>query len=243
MRMSFTYNGRNSLDLDVRIRSKNIYSAPKYDVSLTSIPGRNGDLPNPNGRFGNGSVSYTCFVPAKSIAELGEKITAVKNWLYADIGKYHVLTDSYDSAFERYALFNNKLDISDEVKKIGVFTVNFSVKPFRYMKTAMRLETHTEGFSLYNPFVFTAKPYIKVNGRGSGTLTIQSAGSNKVWQFDTLNGYTECDSELMNFYHDTELKNDTVHGDGFPELLPGTNMISFGGGITSVEIIPRWMTL
>ena len=41
----------------------------------------------------------------------------------------------------------------------------------------------------------------------------------------------------------TELKNDMVTGEGFPELLPGNNNISFDGGITSVEIIPRWWTL
>jgi phage-related protein len=47
----------------------------------------------------------------------------------------------------------------------------------------------------------------------------------------------------MNFYHDTTLKNDTVSGDGFPELETGVNNISFDGGITSVEIIPKWVSL
>lgn len=92
---------------------------------------------------------------------------------------------------------------------------------------------------LTNEFNFTAKPYIKLNGRGKGTLTI----NNKVWNFETINGYTECDSELMNYYHDTTLKNDTVTGDGFPELVHGENRIEFGGGITNIEIIPRWVSL
>ena len=29
----------------------------------------------------------------------------------------------------------------------------------------------------------------------------------------------------------------------FPKLVPGSNTISFSGGITSVEIIPRWWTI
>lgn len=188
-------------------------------------------------------IHYTCFIAAKSKAELAEKLTTIKNWLYTEPDRYHDLSDTYDTLHTRKAVFNNKLDISEQMLTIGTFTVNFSAKPFRYLNTGLALQTHTQNFSLINPYAFTAKPYIKVNGRGSGTLVIQSAGSNKVWQFETLNGYTECDSELMNFYHDTVLKNDTVIGEGFPELPAGTVTILFEGGITSVEIVPRWVTL
>ena len=48
---------------------------------------------------------------------------------------------------------------------------------------------------------------------------------------------------MMNFYKDTVLKNDTVEGDGFPLFHKGKNTITFDGGITKVEIIPRWVTL
>lgn len=235
----FIFNGISSESMDIRIKSKNVYSAPKYDVTLTAIPGRDGELISPNGRFGNVSVSYTCFLPAKSIAELSDKLTKVKNWLYIEPNKYHDLMDSYDVRFMRKALFNSKLDISDECMKIGVFTISFSCKPLRYLISGLTKQTFSGAAVLTNEFNFTAKPYIKINGRGKGTLTI----NNKVWNFETLNGYTECDSELMNYYHDTTLKNDTVTGDGFPELVHGENRIEFGGGITSIEIIPRWVSL
>ncbi|MCQ2087077.1 MAG: phage tail family protein [Bacilli bacterium] len=233
------YNGISSESLGIRIQTKNIYSAPKYDANLTTIPGRNGDLISPNGRYANVTVSYTCYVPAKSIDELCDKLTKIKNWLYKEPDRYHDLTDSYDAKFKRRAVFNSKLDITDEALKIGVFTITFSCVPFRYLLSGLAKETHDSSFTLNNEFAFSSKPYIKVIGRGSGSLII----NNKVWQFETLNGYTECDSELMNFYHDTTPKNDTVSGDGFPELQPGLNSISFEGGITSVEIIPRWVSL
>ena len=235
----FIFNGISSESMGIRIKSKNVYSAPKYDVTLTSIPGRDGELISPNGRFGNVNVSYTCFLPAKSIAELSDKLTKVKNWLYTEPDKYHDLTDSYDVRFMRKALFNSKLDISDECMKIGVFTISFSCKPLRYLISGLTKQTFSSAVVLTNEFNFTAKPYIKINGRGKGTLTI----NNKVWNFETLNGYTECDSELMNYYHDTTLKNDTVTGNGFPEFAHGENRIEFGGGITSIEIIPRWVSL
>lgn len=239
----FTYNGISSADMGVRIQSKSIYSVPKYDVTSLSIPGRDGELIVPGGRFPNVTVTYTCFVPARSIAELTEKITAVKGWLYTEPDRYHILTDTYDTAFFRKAVINNKLDIAEQCNKIGTFTVTFSCYPFKYSYDGQNKTEHTSTFTLINPYPFNAKPYLKVNGRGTGTLTIQSAGSNKVWTFSTLNGYTEADSEQMNFYHDLESKNDTVVGEGFPILYPGQNTISFEGAITSVEIIPRWKTL
>lgn len=235
----FIFNGKSSKDFGVRIQSKNIYSAPKYDVTLITIPGRNGELVSPNGGFPNVAVSYNCYLPTKSIEELGEKITAVKNWLYKDVGEYHDLTDSYDGKFIRKALFNSKLDISDECRKIGTFNISFSCKPFRYLKEGLLISTYTVPFTLNNPFSFNSKPYFRINGKGKGTLTI----NNKVWSFETINGYTECDSELMNFYHDTVLKNDTVTGEGFPELELGENKVSFDGGIVSVQVIPRWCSL
>lgn len=240
----FTFNGVRSSDMGVRIISKNIFSAPKYDLSFQSIPGRDGDLISPNGRFSNVTLSYTCFAPAKSISNLVEIITKIKAWLYTEPDRYHTLTDSYDTQFLRKAVFNNKLDIEDQLNKIGTFTVNFSCQPFRYLLSGQEKTTYSaSGFVLKNPYPFAAKPYLKLNGRGSGNLIIQSSASNKVWAFSTLNGYTECDSELMNFYHDLTPKNDTVEGDGFPQFMPGDNTVSFDGAITSIEIIPRWRTI
>ena len=228
--------------MGVKISGKNIFSAPKYDLSFQAIPGRDGELINSNNRFPNATVSYTCFIPAKSIQELSEKVTAVKAWLYTEPDRYHTLMDSYDTVFFRKAVFNNKLDIADQVNKIGVFTVNFSCHPYRYSHVGQLLTKHsTSGFVLSNPYPFNAKPYLKLNGSGTGKLTIQTPTKTDVWTFTTLNGYTECDSELMNFYHGANPKNDTVSGEGFPILYPGNNTISFDGGITSIEVRPRWV--
>ena len=34
----FVYNGVSSLDMGLRIESKNVFSAPEYDVTFQSIP-------------------------------------------------------------------------------------------------------------------------------------------------------------------------------------------------------------
>ena len=53
---SFIFNDISSDVLGVKIKSKNVYSAPKYDASLLTIPGRDGEIVSSNGRFPN--VSY-----------------------------------------------------------------------------------------------------------------------------------------------------------------------------------------
>ncbi len=53
------------------------------------------------------------------------------------------------------------------------------------------------------------------------------------------------DCDLQDAYSGTTNKNSDIilNGGEFPKLDPGENQISFSGGITSVEITPRWWTI
>jgi len=239
----FIFNGQSSYELGVRIVSKNIYSSGKRDLSLVSVPGRDGDLVNSNKRFTNSTVSYTCFLPAKSVDELNTKIRNVKKWLFVDSDQYHELTDSYDPTFMRYAIYNSKLDIADEARIIGKFTITFSCKPFRYLVSSLESQQVSNAGTLYNPFPFASKPYIKITGSGNINLNIANSTGTKVYQFKSVDGYVECDSELMNVYKSTVLKNNLYVADGFPSLVLGDNTISWTGSVTKVEIVPRWVCL
>ena len=243
---SFTYNGVNSLAMGLRIESKNVFSAPAYDTKFQAIPGRDGDLIRTNGRFPNAQVTYTVFLPAKSQAELAQKLTAVKSWLYTEPDRYHILTDTYDTATYRKAVINTQLDIEDQLGKIGVFTVSFSCLPFKFLLSGQQeISVSTAPYTLANPTAFASKPYIKVLGSGAGTLKISHGRGRDIptWEFADINGYVEIDSEEMNFYKGSVSCNEAVEGDGFPILRSGNNGISFTGGITGLTILPRWVTL
>lgn len=239
----FVFNGTSSEELGIKIRSKNIYSLPKYDASLISVPGRDGDLISPNNRLGNVNLSYTCYVPAKTIDELNTKIRNIKKWLYSELGQYHILYDSYDSNFFSKATYISKLDIADQLNKIGTMTITFSCMPYKYSYEGQELVTLNTSSNIFNPYPFESKPYIKLYGSGTCTLKIDNNGSFKIWTFSSVSGYVEIDSEMMNFFKDTVLKNDTVIGDGFPSFGAGLNNITIGGGTTKLEIIPRWRCL
>ena len=236
----FIFNGQSSDELGIKIKSKSIYGSNKPDVTLISIPGRSGDVVSSNNRIANGTVSYVCFLPAKSISELSVKMRNVRKWLYTEPDRYHWLSDSYDPSFLRKAIYNSKLDVTDQANRIGSFTVSFSVHPMRYLEEGLEAVAVSSGDSLFNPYPFTSKPYLKIYGNGAGVLTVQSESNTKSWQIANIDGYVECDSDLMSFYKGSSLKNSNVTGTGYPELEAGENTITFSGGITSIEIIPRW---
>ena len=240
---TFTYNGVSSYDLGLRIESKNVFSAPQYDVKFQSIPGRDGDLILPNGRYPNVQVTYSVFLPAKTLTELQEKITAVKAWLYTEPDRYHELRDSYDTGSFRRAVINTALDIEDQLNKIGVFTVSFSCLPFKYLDSGQTAVTVASGNSLTNPTPFASKPLIRVNGSGDGVLQISNSSGVLRLQMEGISSYLYIDSEQMNCYKGAASMNDAVTASGFPALTAGQNAFSFSGGITSIKVTPRWVTL
>ncbi len=240
----FIWGGVNSFDMGLRIQSKNVFSSPKRDLNFQSVNGRNGDLIVSNNRYENVDVSYTVFVAAKTISELADKITAIKQWLYSSADGYSRLEDSYDDKFFRCAVFSKALDIEDELNKIGVFTINFSCKPFRYAKSGEEEIVFTSfPFTVSNPYTFESLPYIKIEGDGTSALILQNQASNSVWNFTSVDEYLEIDSEQMSFYKGTTLKNDTVTGESFPTLKSGETILFVGDNIKKVTIIPRWCCL
>ena len=90
-----------------------------------------------------------------------------------------------------------------------------------------------------NPTDFPAKPLIKIHGSGSGVVGI---GTYTVTINDIIDGMI-VDSEQQDTYKDQMNCNSKVSITEYPKLVSGNNAISISGGVTSIEIIPRWWTL
>ena len=240
----FTYNGRSSADFGLHIEKKDVFSAPEYDAEFISIPGRSGDIINPNRRFSNIKVTYTVFLARKNTAALASALRDIKGWLYSEPDRYHELTDSYDVEYFRYGVISGNLDIEEQLNKVGSFTVTFNCKPYKYSFAGQQMVSmDSTSISVTNPTAFESRPYIKLYGSEAVTLNISSGSSTTSWTISAINEYIEIDSELMNCFKDTVLKNDTVTGDGFPMLKPGTTSIACAGNVQRIEVIPRWCCL
>ena len=240
----FTYNGRSSADFGLHIEKKNVFSAPEYDAEFISIPGRSGDIINPNRRFANIKVTYTVFLARKNIAALAAVLRDIKGWLYSEPDRYHEITDSYDTEYFRYGVISGNLDIEEQLNKVGSFTVTFNCKPFKYSFVGQEtLAVDASELTITNPTAFESKPNIKLYGSGAVTLNVSSGNSTSSWTISAIDEYIEIDSELMNCFKDTILKNDKVKGAEFPILKPGVCTIICTGDVTRIEVIPRWCCL
>ena len=240
----FTYNGRSSADFGLHIEKKDVFSAPEYDAEFISIPGRSGDIINPNRRFSNIKVTYTVFLARKNAAALAAVLRDIKGWLNSEPDRYHEITDSYDAEYFRYGVISGSLDIEEQLNKVGSFTVTFNCKPYKYSFAGQQtVAADSASLSVTNPTAFESRPYIKLYGSGAVTLNVSSGNSTNSWMISEIDESIEIDSELMNCFKDTILKNDKVKGAEFPILKPGVCTIICTGDVTRIEVIPRWCCL
>lgn len=218
------------------------YSAPARSVDFIEVPGRNGDLLIDNGSYTNTKAIFDVVI-TKDVQENTDRL---KYLLYSQKG-YQRLYDSDLKGFYRMASFNSGFDIMST--EGGVVRVEFDCKPFKYDVLGEEVVIiPTEGVvnKIYNPYFESSSPLIKIYGNGNGffyvngeAMTIYDLDEYLIVDCDLRYAYkVDADGNMVNKNHD--IKTTDI------QLKPGENEVVFrssGGGITSVEIFPRWVTL
>ena len=231
------FNGISSKDLHIQVQTEPGYDFPEKDYEVTHVPGRNGDIVIDQGSWQNVSRKYNLAMDAGKISytEVASKLV---QWLHSASG-YARLEDSYEPDFYRMAMYKDSGSISNIYNKAGQIEIEFTCKPQRYFKSGEAADIFVASSEYRNPTDFPAKPLIKIHGSGSGIVTI---GAYTVTINDILDGMV-VDSEQQDTYKDQTNCNSKVSITEYPKLIAGNNAISISGGVTSIEIIPRWWTL
>lgn len=229
------YNGESSADYDLLVGAQNTFNAPKRSVTKYTIPGRNGDLIKDNGCFENISVPYTV-VCKSGFENLADSISA---WLKSPTS-YCRLEDSHHPEYYRMGLVTDAIAYTTgALNHSAKATVTFDCKPQKWLTDGERVEKFTSAGIIFNPTKFASKPLIKVYGNGQSTLKIGDYSMSL-----NLQAYVTIDSELMDCTRgNMNMNSYVVLASGFPELKSGMNLITFTGGITSIEITGRWWTI
>lgn len=231
------FNGISSQDLRIQVQTEPSYDFPEKDYDVTHVPGRNGDIVIDQGSWQNVSRKYNLAMDAGKISytEVASKLV---QWLHSASG-YARLEDSYEPDFYRMAMYKDSGSISNIFNKAGQIDVEFTCKPQRYFKSGEAADIFVDSSEYRNPTDFPAKPLIKIHGSGSGVVGI---GAYTVTINDIIDGMI-VDSEQQDTYKDHMNCNSKVSINEYPKLVSGNNVISISGGVTSIEIIPRWWTL
>ncbi len=232
------FNKQSSEDYGIVVETAPNYETPERDFNLVHVPGRNGDLSFDSGSYRNVSRTYKI-----AIGSYKEQFTTMANriseWLNSANG-YARLEDSYERDYFRLALYKDELDIQNVLRHAGRVTISFNCKPQRFLKQGEQTIIFNQLGKLRNPTNFMAKPLITIRGIGSGQFSL----GGYICMISDIGTYTTIDSDIQDVYKGTENRNQYITlPDGFPKLGKGENEISFSGGITSMEVVPRWWTI
>lgn len=221
----------------------------KYPKQITAkrrrvtyiIPGRNGALHSDEGCFENYTQPYECYFHGEALAP--EVAHRIKAWLSSG-GGYMRLEDAYDPDYYRLATFAGPMDIENILNQYGRCTVNFDCAPQSFLKSGETPNVYEFAGIISNPTQFDALPLITVYGTAAGEVSVAGV----TVEIKEIEDQITLDCDLQNAYRQVadsgmENCNSKIYAPVFPKLLPGNNGISFTGGITKVEIIPRWWTL
>ena len=233
-----TFNGVSSKDLGIQVEHPPGYQTPVKDYDKIHVPGKNGDVVVYKGSYQNVNRTYDIAIgdTERSFTEMANSIS---EWLNSTDG-YTRLEDSYEPEYYRLAIYEESPTITNIFQHGGRATVNFNCKPQRFLKSGDHKIITSVNTSLKNPTKFSSLPIITVKGSGNAELQV---GTYHV-SISDVGGYITIDSEIQDCYAGTLNKNPYVTlVNGYPKLAPGINEISFSGGITEVEVIPKWWTL
>lgn len=237
----FSFGGKATWDFPrLMVERYPTTQLPARKSQTFSVPGRNGDLHMDEGAWNNYTQQYACYFHGDGKA--GEDIHAVKAWL-ASVSGYHRLVDAYDPSHYHLARVAGTFSIQNVLDRYSRFTVSFDCDPRAFLLSGDVVHTYAATGAIYNPTAYAAMPLITVRGSGEGFIAVGSATVD-ILQID---GEIILDCERANAYSmDGGVavnQNANISATEFPTLLPGENPVSFSGGITGLDIIPRWWEL
>lgn len=228
---TFTWNGVNCADFNIICSNGGTYGAAERDVTVIKIPGRNAPLIIDNGCYKPINVTFQCHVRRGFAANA----SLIRNWLRSAVG-YQRLED--DAHPDEYRMARPIGEVEFEpmfTDKKADLNITFECQPQRFLKSGENTVIKTANGYITNPTQYEALPLIVVYGSGSGTITV---GDYTV-EISEIGTSVTLDCEIQRAYNGTTPRDNTITGQ-FPKLVSGRNAINFSGGVTSVEITPRW---
>ena len=243
------FNGVSSKDIGLEVETFPTYKVPEKEYSVYHVPGRNGDIITSTGSYKPTTRSYMVSIATWDLVPYSTLMSRVSQWLNSSTG-YARLEDSYDPEVYRMGYYAEMLEFENLFNEAGKAKLNFNVKPQRFYKKGELPVTFTSSAlgHIQNETINDALPLLKITHSTSedGAIAI---GSYVVGISKSANSplYIDCDLQDAYSYSSNVLINENskivLNGGSFPKLVPGLIEIYCAGGVSSVEITPRWWSI
>lgn len=163
---SITFGGVNSADFGIYISGEGVFNAPKRDVEMISIPGRNGELALDKGRYENIEVTYPAFNYEADYSDFAQNLADFRNAICSQVG-YQRLTDTFHPDEYRMATYIDGLEVKPiKYNTASEFEIKFNCKPQRWLTSGETPVVVTSGDTLTNPTLYESSPLLEVGGYG-----------------------------------------------------------------------------
>ena len=166
MQNSIIFGGIDSADFGIYIGGEGTFNAPKRDVEMISIPGRNGAFALDKGRFENIEVTYSAFNHEPDLATFSAQLEGFRNAICSQKG-YQRLTDTFHPDEYRMAAYIDGLEIKPiEYNTAATFDIKFDCMPQRFLTSGEEAIDVDSGDTVTNPTRFESSPMLEVEGYG-----------------------------------------------------------------------------
>ena len=210
---------------------------PAQIQEMIEVPGRNGSLILDSKRYPNVEMKYTAIFYDHEGVSADSHCRNLLSFLASTVGYKELYDNEHTDEYYMASVINDFEPIYDKDRSMVKVQIAFNRKPQRFLnsgKTSISISSDT---TITNPTLFPSNPLIRVVGEGTfyigaTAITITSPGT----------AYVDIDSDMQDCFYGTQNLNDKVAFSGykFPVLNPGNNGITFGTGISSITITPRW---
>lgn len=233
MHSYFWLDGVRSDELGIQLQTPVTFSATKKRYTSISVSGRSGDLHISDGAYENVTARASCFALRRNVSEV---MDAINQYIARNDGYRRLeVSEEPDVYRDAYVISTTGLEI--RMYNVAPFEIEFDCAPQKWLKTGQSTITISQSQSkLQNPGM-PAKPLMRVYGSSSGgSLSIEGVTIG----INSIDEYIDIDCDTMNAYKGFLNRNNAISAPEFPVLQPGINSIGFSGGITRIEMKPRW---
>ena len=235
MRQILTIGGKSLMDFHAWYDGSEWWRMPQKEIENLQIPGNNGDLTIDNHRFSNIIIPFNCYIHKN----FGQNYSNLINYLMSLTGYQRIESNEEPDVFRLGMI---KAPIEPEMGQFnfrGQFSIDIDFMPQKWLKVGENRITVNGSETLVNPTAFNALPTLYVQGTGDITV------NGNIMTLANNTGTTVIDCDAQNVYEGTIDRNSdiTLTNNSFPSLVPGTNTIEYGTGITSLIVVPNWWKL
>lgn len=167
IRNSIIFGGIDSADFGIYISGEGVFNAPKRDIEMIDVPGRNGEIAIDQGRWENIEVIYPAFNYEPDMESFRQALSDYRNAICSKAG-YQRLTDTFHPDEYRMAIFTDVFSVNPiKYNTAARFDLKFNAKPQRWLISGETPISVADGDTLTNPTPYDASPLIAVEGYGT----------------------------------------------------------------------------